>query len=118
LSEAILKPEWCPVSFVVRGRSGHSPAELLHSARLPAIVKELTRRFDLVLLDSAPVNPVSDTHLLASSCDGVLLVARAFFTSATELAQASKALSPNRILGTIMNGSSRHGSYYWHHAHH
>ena len=118
LEEAILKPDEIPVSFIVRGNSFHSPGELLHSERLPALMQTLTEAFDLVLMDSPPVNLVTDAQLLASCCDGTLLVARAFITSCKALQEASHALGSNRVIGTILNGGTklspyyRYGSYY------
>ena len=112
LEEVILKPDKIPVSFIVRGNSTHSPGELLHSARLPALLQELTQEFDLVFIDSPPVNLVIDAQLLASCCDGVLLVARAFATSLKALQEANNILSPNRVIGTILNGGMKLGPHY------
>lgn len=114
LEEAILKPETIPVSFIVRGNSPHAPGELLHSARLPALLQELTQEFDLVLIDSPPVNLVTDAQLLASCCDGVLLVARAFATSFKALQEATQALLPKQVIGTILNGGVKLSPYYGH----
>lgn len=107
LEETILKPEGLPVSFIVCGNACHSPGELLHSARLPELLQKVTEAFDLVLLDSPPVNLVTDAHLLASYCDATLLVSRAFVTSSTAMEEASRALLPYRVIGTILNGSTK-----------
>ena len=112
LEEVILKPEGIPVHVMVRGNSCHSPGELLHSSRLPTLVQELTNTFDLVLIDSPPVNLVTDAQLLASTCDAVLLIARAFSTSQKALEETRKNLLPFRVIGTVLNGGVAISSYY------
>jgi len=97
--------------FIVRGNSKVPPAELLHSQRLGTQFRRLSEEFDLVLVDSAPVNVVTDTQLLAGSCDAVLLVARAFSTTRKAMEQAVQDLSPFRIIGTVLNGGPRTQGY-------
>ena len=118
LKEVILKSDTIPVDFVLRGYSSVSPAELLHSPNLDVYLKELGEQYDLVLLDSAPINLVEDTQLLADHSDAILLVARPFLTSCKELSAASRALMRHRIIGAVFNGSTgvapyrRYRSYY------
>jgi Mrp family chromosome partitioning ATPase len=71
----------------------------------------MSEQFDLVLVDSAPVNLISDTQLLAGCCDAVLLVARAFSTTRKSMEQAVQELSPFRIIGTVLNGGPRAHNY-------
>ena len=116
--EVILKSDATPVDFVLRGYSSVSPAELLHSTNLGALLRGLGEPYDLVLIDSAPVNLVEDTQLLADHSDAVLLVARPFLTSCKELSEASRALMRYRIIGAVFNGANgvapyhRYRSYY------
>ena len=116
--EVILKSDATPVDFVLRGYSSVSPAELLHSPNLDAQLKGLGEPYDLVLIDSAPVNLVEDTQLLADHADAVLLVARPFLTSCKELSEASRSLMRHRIIGAVFNGANgtapyqRYRSYY------
>ena len=69
--------------------------------------RRISEQFDLVLVDSAPVNLIADAQLLAGCCDAVLLVARAFSTTRKSLEQAVQDLSPFRIIGTVLNGGPR-----------
>ena len=110
--EVILKSDATPVDFVLRGYSSVSPAELLHSPNLDAYLKELGEHYDLVLIDSAPVNLVEDTQLLANHSDAILLVARPFLTSCKELSGASRSLMQHRIIGAVFNGASGVAPYY------
>src|ERR1035441_9010317 len=78
LEDAVLRCADIPIHFLLRGNSEMSPAELLHSPQLGKQFRRISEQFDLVLVDSAPVNLVADSQLLAGCCDAVLLVARAF----------------------------------------
>jgi Mrp family chromosome partitioning ATPase len=64
------------------------------------------------------VNPITDTQLLAGSCDAILLVARAFSTTRKAMEQTVQELSQRRIIGTVLNsgprslGDRRYNGYY------
>jgi capsular exopolysaccharide synthesis family protein len=107
LEDAVLKCDDIPVHFLMRGNSKVPPAELLHSPQLGTQLRRLSDQFDLVLVDSAPVNLITDTQLLAGSCDAVLLVARAFATTKKSMELAVQDLSQFRIIGTVLNGGPR-----------
>ena len=111
LEDAVLRCADIPIHFLLRGNSEMSPAELLHSPQLGKQFRRISEQFDLVLVDSAPVNLVADTQLLAGCCDAVLLVARAFSTTRKSLEQAVQDLSPFRIIGTVLNGGPRSQVY-------
>ena len=51
-----------------------NPAELLNSASLTQIIDELRKQYDVVLLDTPPILPISDAVMLSSKVDGVVLV--------------------------------------------
>jgi non-specific protein-tyrosine kinase len=111
LDEAVLRCDDTGVHFLLRGNSTVPPAELLHSPQLRTELRRMSEQFDLVLVDSAPVNLVTDTQLLAGSCDAVLLVARAFYTTRKSLELAVQDLSQFRIIGTVLNGGPCTHSY-------
>jgi len=67
----------------------------------------MTEEFDLVLVDSPPVNLITDAQLLAGHCDAVLLVARAFSTTSKSLEQTATELKAFRMIGTVLNGGTR-----------
>ena len=81
LEEVALYSDEVPFHFIVSGTSKKQPAELLHSTDLSKNIRNLSEQFDLVLIDSPPINLLTDTHLIAAASDAVLLVARAFTTS-------------------------------------
>lgn len=82
-----------------------NPAELLDSPSLPRVLAELKQRFDMVVIDTPPVLPVTDAVLLATHADGVILVSRCEQTTRSELQRALAALarSDANILGVVLN---------------
>ncbi len=82
-----------------------NPSELLSSQRGARVIAALAEQADLVLLDSPPVGPVADAAVLATRCDGVLLVLSAGKTSrdAAKRARAQLDRVGARILGVVLN---------------
>jgi protein-tyrosine kinase len=117
--EVIFKSETFPLYVMVAGTSVKPAAELLTSQRLPDLIRRMSEHFDLVLVDSPPVNLIADAQMLASSCDAVMLVARAFSTTSKAFQKALHELQHCRLIGTILNGGMRargYKSYYGYHS--
>ena len=116
LEDVVLKSDDSPMCFVVRGTSSAAPAELLNSAELGSHLRRLGEHFDLIVVDSPPMNLITDTQLLAVGCDAVLLVARAFSTTCKAFEKTVQDLAPFRVIGTILNGGIKkrrgYGGYY------
>ena len=73
-------------------------------------MKTLTERFDRVIIDSAPVNAVSDTLRITPLANYVCLVVRAAKTPKKALARAKKLIenAKGKLAGFILNqGPSR-----------
>jgi capsular exopolysaccharide synthesis family protein len=111
LEDVIIKSEELSLHFMLSGTSNRSSAELLNSPVLPETMRQLTEHFDLVVVDSPPVNLIADAQMLAGSCDGVLLVARAFRTTSKAFQKMLDDLLPFRIIGTILNGGMQARGY-------
>jgi Mrp family chromosome partitioning ATPase len=89
---------------------------VLSSPTLPALIKLLLNDYDRVIVDSAPVNMVSDTLLMAKYFSGVCLVVRNGKTPrpAAERAVWLLEQSSANIVGTILNRLPRgHGAGYY-----
>lgn len=115
MEDVVLKCDETPLCFMVRGTSKLPPAELLQSPNAKGHFRRIAEHFDLVLVDSAPVNLVTDVQLLAANCEAVLLIARAFRTKRKALQQAVKDLSSFRVIGTVLNGGTRAELYRRYH---
>jgi capsular exopolysaccharide synthesis family protein len=99
------------------------PGELLGSDTLGRVLERLGQRWDMVILDSAPVGPAADTLLLAHQASASLVVARCGRTRRTTLLGALAALSGTGrpVLGVVLNDErpsplARFSRYdYYHH---
>jgi capsular exopolysaccharide synthesis family protein len=107
LDEVVLRSDDLPLHFMARGNSQVPAAELLNSPQLGFCMQKVSEYFSLVLIDSPPVNVVTDAQLLANSCDAVLLVVRAFVTTRKSLERTVQELQPFRVLGTVLNCGTR-----------
>lgn len=82
---------------------------------MSGLLEAFRSRYDLVIVDTPPVNLVSDTLILSQLVDGVVLVARSGQTDSASLAQASRHLQAAGapLLGVLLNdiNVARDGSY-------
>ena len=97
------------LSLLPAGPVPPNPAELLNSVRARDIFADLTKRFDLVLIDSPPVLPVTDAAILSRHADATLLLAAAGQTRRGDLHRAVEKLNQvgTTILGLVLNKVSR-----------
>lgn len=95
-----------PNLFVVpAGPTPPNPAELLQSEKFRALLRRMQDRFDLVVLDSPPIVPVTDATILSTMVDGTVFVVRAFATSKDLAKHAGSLLSEvgSRLAGIVLN---------------
>ena len=91
--------------FLPAGRSVPSAPELLANGRLKLFLQRVEPLFDWIIMDTSPVIPVSDATLVASSCDGVLMVVRSNATP-SDLARRAREEFPDKLLlGVVLNGA-------------
>jgi len=78
-------------------------------------VDEMKFYYDIVLVDCAPVLPVSDPMLLASKLDAIVLVVKAGATQKEVVERAVEILNSNNhhILGVILNNMNNSLPYYY-----
>ena len=114
LDDVIIATRVTNLFFVSAGAVPPDPPELLGSARMGEILNELGTRYDHIIVDSAPVMPVSDSIVLSKHVDGVIVIAgRA--TSRQLVKRACLRLSDAgaKLLGVVLNQiSAYHASYY------
>ena len=102
-----------------RGIVPPNPSELLNSRKNKALLKMLSEKFDLIILDGAPINGLSDSIILSSYVDKVSLVTSINHTPKTELKNTMKALETvnANLAGCIANNvdatRDHYGKYYY-----
>jgi polysaccharide biosynthesis transport protein len=101
------------LSILASGPPPPNPSELLSSARAAEVFASIREAFDLVLLDSPPVLPVTDAAVLSRRADALLLVATAGATTRREFSRAVELLRQvdAPLIGSILNGVAGEGGY-------
>ncbi|CAN5835453.1 N/A [soil metagenome] len=116
--DAVIRTTDIPNLFVLPcGPLPPNPAELLMSHRFETVLAELAKRFDRIILDSPPLQVVTDAVILSKRTDGVILVVSAGKTLREEARRAAKQIKDveGQIFGVIVNAiepDSRSGYYY------
>jgi polysaccharide biosynthesis transport protein len=99
------------------GGRASKPAELLASGDLATLLKEASLHFDRIVIDSAPINPVSDTQLIVKHVQTVCLVVRARKTPRQAILRACSLLAQatREPDGIVLNRTARRSSdsYYF-----
>ncbi|MGB8226026.1 MAG: polysaccharide biosynthesis tyrosine autokinase [Sedimentisphaerales bacterium] len=119
LDEAI---RHCPtegLDLLTSGPDVPNPSELLNSEAFANLLKELTHRYDRIVIDSPPITPVADSQILAAICDATILVLRAEKSTKKASQQAKEALVGvgAHVLGAIVNDVSPRHSRYGYYSH-
>jgi succinoglycan biosynthesis transport protein ExoP len=92
----------------------HDPSETLNSQDFADILNKLCEKYDRILIDSPPVGPVTDSRILAATCDATVLVLKAEKSTRKNSQQTRDALlSVNaNLLGVVVNAVSRKNNRY------
>lgn len=104
LNETVYKLSY-GFNFMPVGALPDNPSELIGSRNMSKMLSELSKQYDYVICDTAPVNAVADTSVLCRYVDGVILVVshnevtRNTVLAAKEQLEASNA----NILGVVLN---------------
>ncbi len=93
------------ISVLPSGPIPPNPAELLGSKRMKTLLAQSVEDFDFVLLDSPPVQQVTDSLLLATLVEGTITVLRSGKTTFDMLDSGMKKLreSQAHLLGFVLN---------------
>lgn len=95
------------IYFLGAGSVPPNPTELLGSQRMREVLARMRQRFAYVLIDAPPLAPVSDSVVLSTLVDGVVLVVDQLSTSRQIVrdARARLAYARAKVLGVVLNRS-------------
>lgn len=101
--------------FMPSGPTPPNPSELLGSGRMRTLLASFRERYHYVIIDTPPVNAVTDATVVAAGADATILVvehARTSYRSATH-ARASLERVGAKVIGAIVNKiRAQHDGYY------
>src|SRR5439155_16383017 len=79
------------LQLIASGPTPPNPSELLGSAQMRVLLGSLRERFTYVVVDTPPVNAVTDPTVLAAHADATILVIEQGRTTFPALARAQQA---------------------------
>ena len=117
--EGILKKDVRPnLDLVPTFKTAPNPAALFNSEEFDVMMTELEKNYDYVIVDTPPVNVVSDGILVATRTDGIVLITRPNHSDHKNIQTAlnSIAFANIEFLGFVANNleikKSRKKNYY------
>lgn len=93
------------LKFLPAGSTPPNPSELLGSERMGALLATLRGQYDLIVLDTPPLLPVTDAAVLSEVADGTLFVVRYGKTRRGQISRAARILDGvgSRVIGCVLN---------------
>ncbi len=90
-----------------------NPSKVLASKDMKNIILELRNQYDIIFIDTLPINIFPDAVLLSSIVDGSVLVIKAGSTAANEILDAKELLikAQSKIIGLVVNCLDSHTGY-------
>ena len=105
------------LSILTSGKLPPNPSEMLGSKAMENLLNSLKESYDVIILDSPPIQAVTDAQILSAKVDGTILVVRAEKTKKDSIYQAKSLLDKvgANILGSVLNGidDTRKDYYYY-----
>ncbi|TGE34851.1 polysaccharide biosynthesis tyrosine autokinase [Desulfosporosinus fructosivorans] len=92
-----------------------NPAELVGSKRMKRLIEEVSKQFDMVLIDTPPIIAVTDAAILAQEVDGVILVLASGEVNKSYAQKAKEQLDKLgvKILGAVLNKVDMNTNEYY-----
>lgn len=101
--------------FMPAGAAGSNPSRLFGGHQVRSLVQDLHRAFDIVIIDSPPVVPVSDPLHYIEAVDGAIFLVMAGMTPRDMVVRGVDILrgAGANILGIVANNMSEVLPYYY-----
>ena len=108
LQHVDIAPGVPPLQILSSGPIPTNPSELMGTSRVDELLVSLQAMADIVVIDTAPLIPVTDALVLSGRVDGVLLVVGAGETRRRQLTRAMELLQSAEapVLGAALNATS------------
>lgn len=118
IDDAIRTTEIQGLSIITSGPPPPDPGALIESEQMAQLVSYVRNRFDLVIMDSAPLLVKSDALILARYVEGTIIVLESGKTTRHAIYELMETLTKANIrpVGFVLNRFSvEKGKYYYHH---
>lgn len=107
--------EYPNLSVITTGPIPPNSSELLGSVRMKHLMDRLREEYDVIIMDTPPMLPVTDAVVASSLADGVILVVQAGKTRSGEVRHAQEMLETAHanLLGVVLNRARRSVKDYY-----
>ncbi len=97
--------------IVPAGWLPENPSELIMSEKVPELLSYLSKTFDYIIIDTAPVGLLSDAYVLSSYCDATLYVVRHKHTRKVSIQRldANNKINELKNMAIVFNGVRSRG---------
>lgn len=105
LDDCIYETNYAGLCLLPVGRDVTNPISLIDTPFFSEVMDELTKHFDLILIDAPPIGMVIDAAEIATCCDGSVLVIEYNKTRIRDVAECKRQMerSGTKVLGCILN---------------
>ncbi|WP_112182085.1 MULTISPECIES: CpsD/CapB family tyrosine-protein kinase [Paraliobacillus] len=115
LKETVLESGVPNLDLVTCGPIPPNPSELLGSKAMKDFLIEARETYDLIIFDTPPALAVADSQVLATICDGALLVFRSKHTESGGVQKTVELfeMTHTKILGIVLNDQEKKKSNHY-----
>lgn len=115
LDNCIFSTQYKGLDVFFAGKYPPNPVELLGGKYFASIITALKEFYDYIIIDTPPLGQVIDASVIATQCDGMILVIGNQRTHAGELLATVAQLRKSncRVLGAVRNFVSHDGKGYY-----
>lgn len=113
LAEACAHTQLPELDLYLATEPARDPLGAISAATTGGLIRDLSRHYDLLVIDTPPVLPVPDVPILAAHADAILLVARNGISRRAALRETIESIGPEKIVGVFLNEGTtpRHRRY-------
>lgn len=116
VADSVKRNVYNNLDLVTAGALPPNPSELLGSKNMEVFVKKMEEYYDYILIDSPPINIVTDAVVLSKNSAGLMMVVRSQQTSVDDLHSAISTIkaAKSNVLGVVVSDVDRRlkSSYY------
>lgn len=102
-----IQPIHPSIDVLTAGPTPEDTVKLLSSARMKELLEFFEQNYDVVLIDTSAILGTVDARIMASVCNGIVMVGRMDGVTRNEVIQATEILRNLNLIGIIANGTNR-----------
>lgn len=113
--DAMIRSEKYGLDIIPAGTIPPDPTWLLQSRQMDALITELKKYYEFIVIDLPPVTTVADAVIMSRQIDGYILVVRHFVTDKRAISDMLETLAGvnAKVMGFLYNdASAESGKYY------